>query len=163
MTPDKSPQGAQDEALRLAALFELYAIDYEPDGWPAIRQRELTAAAAELRRLHARVQELERAAAHAEMAAETEARYADERCAKAAADEREACALLAERRFLADPSAAARAAHRAACQSIAIDVRARGAEPDLARLTARGAVAWAGVDAQALREGRMPHNTKATE
>lgn len=37
-------------------------------------------------------------------------------------------------------------------------IRARGADPDLARLTARGATAWAGVDAQALREGRMPHN-----
>ena len=29
----------------------------------------------------------------------------------------------------------------------------QAAEPDLTKLTERGAVAWAGVDAQALREG----------
>ena len=28
----------------------------------------------------------------------------------------------------------------------------------ITRLTERGATAWAGVDAQALREGQMPHN-----
>ena len=32
----------------------------------------------------------------------------------------------------------------------------RRADPDLTHLTERGAAAWAGVDAQALREGRMP-------
>ncbi|MBT9513327.1 MAG: hypothetical protein IV104_13355 [Acidovorax sp.] len=36
----------------------------------------------------------------------------------------------------------------------------RVAEPDLAKLTERGAVVWAGVDAQALREG---HNTTPKE
>lgn len=40
-------------------------------------------------------------------------------------------------------------------------IRARGADPDLARLIERGATAWAGVDAQALREGRMPHNAQS--
>jgi hypothetical protein len=40
------------EALALASLFERYAIDHEPSGWPAIRQIELNYAAAELRRLH---------------------------------------------------------------------------------------------------------------
>ena len=39
-------------ALRLAELFELFAIDHEPDGWPGVRQAELNEAAAELRRLH---------------------------------------------------------------------------------------------------------------
>ena len=92
----------QPEALRLAALFERYAIDLAPDGWPAIQQRELTAAAAELRQLLAWAQELEGR------------------------------------------------------------VFAECVGTDLVRLTARGATAWAGVDAQALREGRMPHNAKIT-
>lgn len=43
----------QPKALRLAELFETYAIDHKPDGWPAIQQRELNAASSELRRLHA--------------------------------------------------------------------------------------------------------------
>lgn len=37
----------------LAEIFELLAIDHEPDGWPAVQQRYLSAAAAELRRLAA--------------------------------------------------------------------------------------------------------------
>ena len=41
------------EAQALASLFERYAIDHKPDGWPAIRQIELSNAAAELRRLDA--------------------------------------------------------------------------------------------------------------
>jgi hypothetical protein len=43
----------RSEALRLAVRFEIYAQDHEPDGWPAIQTKELTNAAAELRRLHA--------------------------------------------------------------------------------------------------------------
>lgn len=92
----------QPEALRLAALFERYALDHAPDGWPAIQQRELTAAAAELRQLLAWAQELEGR------------------------------------------------------------VFAECVGTDLVRLTERGAVAWAGVDAQALREGRMPHNAPSS-
>ena len=46
-------------ALRLAELFELFAIDHEPDGWPGVRQAELNEAAAELRRLHAELQRLQ--------------------------------------------------------------------------------------------------------
>ena len=45
-------------ALRLAELFELFAIDHEPDGWPGVRQAELNEAAAELRRLHAEYEAL---------------------------------------------------------------------------------------------------------
>lgn len=43
----------QPEALRLAEVFETYAVDHQPEGWPAIRQETLNSAAAELRRLHA--------------------------------------------------------------------------------------------------------------
>lgn len=43
----------QPEAIRLAEVFETYAVDHQPDGWPAIRQETLNSAAAELRRLHA--------------------------------------------------------------------------------------------------------------
>lgn len=41
------------EAIRLAEVFETYAVDHQPDGWPAIQQEALNSAAAELRRLHA--------------------------------------------------------------------------------------------------------------
>lgn len=43
----------QPESIRLAEVFETYAVDHQPDGWPAIRQETLNSAAAELRRLHA--------------------------------------------------------------------------------------------------------------
>lgn len=43
----------QPEALSLAEVFETYAVDHQPDGWPAIRQETLNSAAEELRRLHA--------------------------------------------------------------------------------------------------------------
>lgn len=88
MTTDTSPEGAQDKALQLAERISDVQCSTRED---AIA---VAAAADMLCELHARVQELERAVAHAEMAAETEARYADERCAKAAADEREACAQV---------------------------------------------------------------------
>ena len=86
-----SPEGAQDEAPALQVADLLLRRQ-------AQRADALEAAAAMLiQRLHARVQELERAVAHAEMAADTEGRYADERCAKAAADERNACEQACER------------------------------------------------------------------
>jgi len=69
MTTDKSPIGAQDDALRLAAEFE----DCGDSAIPSIN--DIGKAADELRRLHARVQELERAVA----------------------DEREACAPACEK------------------------------------------------------------------
>lgn len=43
------------EAKRIAQNFESFAIDHDPLGWPAIRQKELMEAAAELRRLSALV------------------------------------------------------------------------------------------------------------
>jgi|GEM_PF-3232914 len=43
----------QPDALLIAEEFESFAIDHKPDGWPAIRQKKISAAAAELRRLHA--------------------------------------------------------------------------------------------------------------
>lgn len=54
----------QPEALRLADDFEIYAEDHEPDGWPAVKQKHLTAAAAELRRLYEVNQELLEALKH---------------------------------------------------------------------------------------------------
>jgi flagellar biosynthesis/type III secretory pathway protein FliH len=41
------------EAKRIAENFESFAIDHGPLGWPAIKQKELTEAATELRRLSA--------------------------------------------------------------------------------------------------------------
>lgn len=40
-----------DDALRCASLFIGYAVDHAPDGWPAIRQRQLTEAGEHIRRL----------------------------------------------------------------------------------------------------------------
>lgn len=39
------------EATSIATIFEDFAIDHTPDGWPAVQQMHLNAAAAELRRL----------------------------------------------------------------------------------------------------------------
>ena len=44
--------GPVPDALTLAARFELFARDHAPDGWPAVRQSELNAAAWHLRRMH---------------------------------------------------------------------------------------------------------------
>jgi hypothetical protein len=43
-----------------------------------------------------------------------------------AASEREACAKLAQNRYLADASEKDRTAHYTACKNIAADIRARG-------------------------------------
>lgn len=40
-----------DDALRCASLFIGYAVDHAPDGWPAIRQRQLTEAGEHILRL----------------------------------------------------------------------------------------------------------------
>lgn len=40
-----------DDALRCASLFIGYAVDHAPDGWPAIRQRQLTEAGEHIIRL----------------------------------------------------------------------------------------------------------------
>jgi len=57
LTTDKSPKGAQDEALRLADALDGGKLIDDSAEWADT----LHEAAAELRRLHARVQELERA------------------------------------------------------------------------------------------------------
>ena len=46
------------EATSIATIFEDFAIDHTPDGWPAVKQMHLNAAAAELRRLQAAEDEL---------------------------------------------------------------------------------------------------------
>lgn len=43
----------QHSALRMADRFEGFAIDHMPEGWPGVRQHELSAAALHLRKLHA--------------------------------------------------------------------------------------------------------------
>lgn len=48
--------GAQPEALRIATEFESFNIDHEPDGWPAIQQRQLNDASIELRHQHAAIE-----------------------------------------------------------------------------------------------------------
>ena len=45
MTPTKAEE--------VAILFETLAIDHDPEGWPAVQQRHLSDAAAEIRRLSA--------------------------------------------------------------------------------------------------------------
>lgn len=40
-----------EDAARIAERFEFFALDHTPDGWPAVQQRQLNEAAAELRRL----------------------------------------------------------------------------------------------------------------
>lgn len=47
---------AMTEAERLAVELTSYEIDHTPDGWPAIQQKQLSAAAAELRRLQSLVE-----------------------------------------------------------------------------------------------------------
>ena len=39
-------------AIEIAASFESFAIDHAPDGWPAVQQKELSEAAAMLRKQH---------------------------------------------------------------------------------------------------------------
>lgn len=46
------------EALAIAVIFKDFEIDHTPDGWPAIKQMHLSAAAAELERQHAEIEAL---------------------------------------------------------------------------------------------------------
>lgn len=46
------------EALAIAVIFKDFAIDHTPDGWPAVKQMHLNAAAAELERQHAEIEAL---------------------------------------------------------------------------------------------------------
>lgn len=48
----------QLEALRIASVFERFALDHAPSGWPAIQQRELTNAAITLRAQHAMIESM---------------------------------------------------------------------------------------------------------
>lgn len=45
-------------ALAIAAIFKDFAIDHTPDGWPAVKQMHLSAAATELERQHAEIEAL---------------------------------------------------------------------------------------------------------
>lgn len=46
------------EALAIAVIFKDFEIDHTPDGWPAVKQMHLSAAAAELERQHAEIERL---------------------------------------------------------------------------------------------------------
>ena len=46
------------EALAIAVIFKDFEIDHTPDGWPAVKQMHLSAAAAELERQHAEIDAL---------------------------------------------------------------------------------------------------------
>lgn len=48
-------------AIELAECFELYAIDHNPDGFPAIRQGTLNSAADMLRKQHEAIKQLREA------------------------------------------------------------------------------------------------------
>ena len=52
------PTPADDNALLIAVIFEDFEIDHTPDGWPAVKQMHLSAAAVELRRQHAEIDRL---------------------------------------------------------------------------------------------------------
>lgn len=46
------------EALAISVIFKDFEIDHTPDGWPAVKQMHLNAAAAELERQHAEIERL---------------------------------------------------------------------------------------------------------
>ena len=46
------------EALAIAVIFKDFEIDHTPDGWPAVKQMHLSAAATELRKQHAEIERL---------------------------------------------------------------------------------------------------------
>lgn len=46
------------DALAIAVIFKDFEIDHTPDGWPAVKQMHLSAAAAELERQHAEIERL---------------------------------------------------------------------------------------------------------
>ena len=52
------PTPADDNALLIAVIFEDFEIDHAHDGWPAVKQMHLSAAAVELRRQHAEIAHL---------------------------------------------------------------------------------------------------------
>lgn len=52
-------------ALELAECFELYAIDHNPDGFPAIRQGTLNSAAEMLRKQHEAIKQMREALTYA--------------------------------------------------------------------------------------------------
>ena len=84
------------EALAIAVIFKDFAIDHTPDGWPAVKQMHLSAAAAELERQHAEIEALKAERARSGLAH----RMAVQRCvhaavAEAVAAEREACKSIA--------------------------------------------------------------------
>lgn len=79
------------EATSIATIFEDFGLDHAPDGWPPIKQMNLTAAAAELRRLEAQLQK----ETAARQAAQIEAEALKERLVRA--DAEKCAAVLAER------------------------------------------------------------------
>ena len=90
------------EALAIAVIFKDFAIDHTPDGWPAVKQMHLNAAAAELERQHAEIERL---------TAENEA--VQDAVSDAVAAEREACAELMEQQHTWITNVAASALIRA--------------------------------------------------
>ncbi len=78
-------------AIQIADSFDSFAIDHTPDGWPAVQQKQLTEAAAELRRLEAQLQK----ETAARQAAQIEAEALKERLVRA--DAEKCAAVLAER------------------------------------------------------------------
>ena len=45
-------------AIQIADSFDLFAIDHTPDGWPAVKQIQLTEAALMLRKQHEAIKKL---------------------------------------------------------------------------------------------------------
>ena len=102
------------EALAIAVIFKDFEIDHTPDGWPAVKQMHLSAAAAELERQHAEIEALKAERARSGLAH----RMAVQRCvhaavAEAVAAEREACAELMEQQHTWITNVAASALIRA--------------------------------------------------
>ena len=52
-TPNSTP-----EAIAIAVIFEDFEIDHTPNGWPAVKQMHLSAAATELRKQHSEIERL---------------------------------------------------------------------------------------------------------
>ena len=52
-TPNSTP-----EAIAIAVIFEDFEIDHTPNGWPAVKQMHLSAAATELRKQHSEIERM---------------------------------------------------------------------------------------------------------
>lgn len=135
-TPTPTP-----EALAIAVIFNDFAIDHTPDGWPAVKQMHLNAAAAELERQHAEIEHLT-----GQLAREQEARR-DAQTRLADAQELAAHSGLAHRKAVqeavCESADAAKLATATACADICADMAQQ--------LRGHGDVAGAEI-AEALRD-----------